>query len=90
VEERYPVIKPIYKIGCDHRGTVEHVYIEKDSYVYEWEKLFLIKTDDGRLINISIGTSGYITELNVTVGDQVTGNTPLALLQDDFVISGSD
>ena len=51
---------------------------------------FLVKTEDGKLIDVSIGASGHITEINVTAGDPINRKLPLALLQDDFVITGSD
>jgi biotin carboxyl carrier protein len=84
------VIKTMHKIECLDNGTIEQVYIQENSYVYEWEKLFLLKTLDGKLIDISIGASGYISEVHVTVRDHVTKNSILAVLQDDFIISGSD
>ena len=84
------MLKPIHTIECAQDGTVEQVYVQKNSYVYEWERLFLVKTEDGKLIDVSIGASGHITEINVTAGDPINRKLPLALLQDDFVITGSD
>ncbi|MDQ7862985.1 hypothetical protein RCO48_24020 [Peribacillus frigoritolerans] len=34
------MLKPIHTIECAQDGTVEQVYVQKDSYVYEWERLF--------------------------------------------------
>ncbi|MDF0729088.1 hypothetical protein PY093_21000 [Cytobacillus sp. S13-E01] len=81
---------PIYKIDSPVDGTVEKVYVEDNSYLYEWEQLFLLKASDGRLQYITIGISGYITSLMVKEGDKVSKNTILALLKDDYIISGSD
>lgn len=83
-------MKPIYTIESLEDGVVERVLIEEDSYVYEWEDLFLIKTFGGKSIHVSVGASGHISRIHVKAGDQVTKHSLLALLQDDFVISGSD
>jgi multidrug resistance efflux pump len=71
-------------------GTVEQVLTKENDHVYEWEKLFLIKTNNGRIEEISIGISGYITSLNVKKGQMVTSTTQLATIQDDLLITGSD
>jgi hypothetical protein len=71
-------------------GTVETVLTEENDHVYEWEKLFLIKTQNGRIEEISIGISGYITSLPIKKGQEVTTQTALATIQDDLLITGSD
>jgi biotin carboxyl carrier protein len=79
-----------HKIVSPYRGSIEKVYIKKDSYVYEWEKLFLIRTLEGNLKEVSIGASGIISSLHAHEKDQVTPNKLLACLVDDLVITGSD
>jgi biotin carboxyl carrier protein len=71
-------------------GTVEKVLTEKNDHVYEWEKLFLIKESNGNMVEISVGISGYITCLNVLNGQNVNPKTPLAVIKDDLLITGSD
>jgi acetyl/propionyl-CoA carboxylase alpha subunit len=71
-------------------GTVENVLTKENNYVYEWEKLFLIKTANGSLEEISIGISGNITSLQVKIGQNVTSKTVLATILDDLQITGSD
>jgi acetyl/propionyl-CoA carboxylase alpha subunit len=71
-------------------GTVERIFTEESNHVYEWEKLFLIKTNSGALEEISIGISGFITSLNVKEGHEVDLQTVLAILQDDLLPTGSD
>ncbi|MGM7642449.1 hypothetical protein ACSU6B_24775 [Neobacillus sp. C211] len=71
-------------------GIVETVLTEENDHVYEWEKLFLIKTQNGRIEEISIGISGYITSLPIKKGQEVTTQTVLATIQDDLLITGSD
>jgi acetyl/propionyl-CoA carboxylase alpha subunit len=71
-------------------GTIETVLTEENNHVYEWEKLLLIKTHNGRIEEISIGISGYITYLPVKKGQQVNSQTVLAIIQDDMKITGSD
>ncbi|MFS0784010.1 hypothetical protein [Bacillus sp. 1P06AnD] len=81
---------PSYSIASDRDGVIEKVFIKKDAYVYEWEDLFLIKTSDDQLVNISLGVSGHITEMNVEIGNRVKRNDSLAVIQDDYLITGSD
>lgn len=71
-------------------GTVENVLTKEQNHVYEWEKLFLIKTNKGVIEEISIGISGYITSLRVKQGQKVSSETVLATIQDDLLITGSD
>lgn len=71
-------------------GTVETVLTKENNHVYEWEKLLLIKTENGKIEEISIGISGYITSLPVKKGQEVNSQTVLATIQDDLIITGSD
>jgi hypothetical protein len=71
-------------------GTVESVLTEENNHVYEWEKLFLIKTQNGRIEEISVGISGYIKSLPIKKGQVVNSQTVLATIQDDLLITGSD
>jgi biotin carboxyl carrier protein len=71
-------------------GIVEKVLTKENDYVYEWEKLFLIKASNGKFEEVSIGISGYITSLRVQKGQPISLNTELATIQDDFNITGSD
>lgn len=71
-------------------GTVETVYTEENNHVYEWEKLFLIRTQNGRMEEVSIGISGHITSLPVKEGQEVNTQTVLATIQDDLIITGSE
>ena len=71
-------------------GTVEKVLTESNDHVYEWEKLFLIKASNGKIIEISVGISGHITSLKVQKGQKITVETPLAVIKDDLLITGSD
>ncbi|MBV7506607.1 hypothetical protein KW850_15185 [Bacillus sp. sid0103] len=71
-------------------GIVETVCTEENNHVYEWEKLFLIKTEDGSIEEIAVGISGHITSLSVKKGQVVNTQTILATIQDDLLITGSD
>jgi pyruvate carboxylase len=71
-------------------GSVVSVLTEQNNHVYEWEKLFLIKTENGKIEEISVGISGYIISLPIKKGQEVTAQTLLATIQDDMLITGSD
>lgn len=82
------VIEEVVLSPCS--GTVETVFTKEENHVYEWEKLFLIKTKNGKIEEVSIGISGYITSLPVKKGQEVNSQTVLATIQDDLLITGSD
>jgi pyruvate/2-oxoglutarate dehydrogenase complex dihydrolipoamide acyltransferase (E2) component len=84
------LIKIEETIYSPYSGTVERVLTKESNHVYEWEKLFLIKTNSGALEEVSIGISGFITSLNVKEGHEVDSQTVLAILQDDLLPTGSD
>ncbi|WP_079526129.1 hypothetical protein [Halobacillus hunanensis] len=69
---------------------MEEILIQKNDYVYEWEKLFLVRNHDGLLEEIRIGTSGLIASLEVLENQEVNTNTVLAMVEDDLNITGSD
>ncbi|NRD78300.1 hypothetical protein HPT25_13085 [Bacillus sp. BRMEA1] len=81
------VEEPIYS-PC--AGTVERVYIKENTHVYEWEKLLLIKGNNGSVEEVAIGVSGHIKSLHVNVGEMVGPQTVLAVIKDDLLITGSD
>jgi acetyl/propionyl-CoA carboxylase alpha subunit len=78
------------KIFSPCSGSLESVLTEQNNHVYEWEKLFLIKTENGKIEEITVGISGYITSLPIKKGQEVTAQTLLATIQDDMLITGSD
>ncbi|MCM3600846.1 hypothetical protein M3175_08895 [Robertmurraya korlensis] len=71
-------------------GTIERVLTGESNHVYEWEKLFVIKKNNGSTEEICIGISGHITSLYVKEGEVVNPLTVLATIQDDLIITGSD
>lgn len=71
-------------------GTIEKVLTGESNHVYEWEKLFVIKKNNGSKEEICIGISGHITSLYVKEGEVVNPLTVLATIQDDLIITGSD
>ncbi|WP_163528858.1 hypothetical protein [Halobacillus ihumii] len=71
-------------------GKIEEILIQKNDYVYEWEKLFFVRNHDGLLEEIRIGTSGLIASLEVLENQEVNTNTILATVKDDLNITGSD
>lgn len=39
----------IEEIYSSYEGKVEEIFINESSYVYEWEKLLMIRKNDGEL-----------------------------------------
>jgi glutamine cyclotransferase len=59
-------------------------------HVYEWEQLFLIKTDAGLVETIQTGVSGEIESLEaVQEGDNVIPGMVLAYIKEDLYVTGS-
>lgn len=71
-------------------GTIEKVLTGESNHVYEWEKLFVIKTNTGSTEEISVGISGHILSLHVKEGEFVQPSTKLVTIQDDLIITGCD
>ncbi|NSL51898.1 hypothetical protein [Calidifontibacillus erzurumensis] len=78
-----PVISPCY-------GIVEEVLIDTTSRIYEWEQLFKIREEDGKVTTLSVGLSGEVYTLQVKVGDSVFPGKVLAVVKQDLVPAGSD
>lgn len=71
------------------KGFVEKSFVRPSAYVYEWETLFFISAGTEQK-EISLGASGWIEDLFVKEGDEIDEHTPLAVLKEDFEISGCD
>ncbi|MGG7622272.1 hypothetical protein [Bacillus coreaensis] len=71
-------------------GKVEEVAIEVHSRIYEWEKLFTIRTENGHLETVSVGLSGEIISIEVKAGDSIIPGMVLAFIKDDLIPTGSD
>ncbi|KAB7707141.1 hypothetical protein F9802_09030 [Bacillus aerolatus] len=78
-----PIYSPCY-------GKVENILVNKSSYIYAWEKLFLIRDKNGSVNEIRVGMSGVITSLEVKENQDVTPNTVLVKIQEDLFATGSD
>jgi biotin carboxyl carrier protein len=77
------VLSPCY-------GRVKRISIQNESRVYEWETLFVIKTEGGTEKAIQTGLSGEVESLEVQEGDQVIPGMVLAYIKEDLFVTGSD
>ncbi|MGX6446032.1 hypothetical protein ACWM35_22750 [Neobacillus sp. K501] len=77
------VLSPCY-------GTVERVSIKNETRIYEWEPLFQIKNENGKVEMIQTGLSGEVESLEVQEGDQVIPGMVLAFIKEDLFVTGSD
>ncbi|HDR7735950.1 hypothetical protein CN553_23815 [Bacillus cereus] len=80
----------IEEIYSSYEGKVEEIFINEFSYVYEWEKLLMIRKNDGELKKIAVGISGNIRLVNVEVGQEISADTLLVKLEDDLLITGCE
>lgn len=71
-------------------GKIEEVAIEVHSRIYEWEKLFTIRKEDGHLETVSVGLSGEVISIEVKTGDCIIPGMVLAFIKDDLITTGSD
>jgi acetyl/propionyl-CoA carboxylase alpha subunit len=81
------VIEAIYSPCC---GKIETLFVNRDSYVYEWEKLMLIHTTDNDLVEVRAGVSGHVVSLEVIEKQSITNETLLIKVKDDLLITGSE
>lgn len=78
------------EIYSSYEGKVEEIFVKESSYVYEWEKLMMIRKNNGELEKIAVGISGNIRLVNVVVGQQIHTGTLLVRLEDDLLITGCE
>ncbi|TCJ79612.1 UNVERIFIED_ORG: hypothetical protein EDC93_107153 [Bacillus cereus] len=78
------------EIYSSYEGKVEEIFVKESSYVYEWEKLMMIRKNNGELEKVAIGISGNIRLVNVVVGQQINTDTLLVKLKDDLLITGCE
>lgn len=71
-------------------GKVQNISIQEESRIYEWEPLFVIKTDGGGIETIHTDLSGKVESLEVQVGDNVIPGMVLAYIKEDLFVTGSD
>ncbi|MGG0720909.1 hypothetical protein [Bacillus mycoides] len=80
----------IEEIYSSCTGIVEEIFINESSYVYEWEKLMMIRKNNGELEKVAVGISGNIRLVNVEVGQNIDADTLLVKLEDDLLITGCE
>ncbi|HHK5615289.1 TPA: hypothetical protein ACQUNC_004189 [Bacillus paranthracis] len=78
------------EICSAYEGKVEEIFVNESSYVYEWEKLMMIRKTNGELEKVAVGISGNIRLVNVVVGQQIYTGTLLVRLEDDLLITGCE
>ncbi|NHM33554.1 biotin/lipoyl-binding protein [Neobacillus terrae] len=71
-------------------GKVDEVSIKNSERIYEWERLFIIKTDSGTIEMIQTSLSGVVESIEVQEGDHVIPGMVLAYIKEDLVVTGSD
>lgn len=81
------MIEAIYSPCC---GKIQTLYVSKDSYVYEWEKLIVIDTPDNNKVEVRAGVSGHVVSMEVTKEQNVTKETLLIKVRDDMIITGCE
>ncbi|PEC22752.1 hypothetical protein [Bacillus cereus] len=80
----------IEEVYSSYEGKIEEIFVNESSYVYEWEKLMMIRKNDGELEKIAVGISGNIRLINVEVGQKINTDTLLVTLEDDLLITGCE
>ncbi|MEH7106435.1 MULTISPECIES: biotin/lipoyl-binding protein [Bacillaceae] len=71
-------------------GKIEKISIERDARIYEWETLFVIKSEEGHEEVVQTGVSGEVESLEVQEGDYVIPGMVLAYIKEDLFVTGSD
>ncbi|HGH7182735.1 hypothetical protein DXB51_22625 [Bacillus cereus] len=80
----------IEEIYSSYEGKIEEIFVNESSYVYEWEKLMMIRKNNGELEKVAVGISGNIRLVNVKIGQEINGDTLLVTLEDDLLITGCE
>ncbi|MDE5413269.1 hypothetical protein [Alkalihalobacterium chitinilyticum] len=77
-------------VTSESNGVVEEVLINEGEYVYEWEPLFLIKSQNGNLKKVELGVSGKINSIRVIPGEKILSDMTLAVVEEDDLPRGCD
>jgi len=80
----------IEEVYSSYEGKIEEIFVNESSYVYEWEKLMMVRKNNGELEKVAVGISGNIRLVNVVAGQQINTNTLLVTLEDDLLITGCE
>ncbi|MDT3493335.1 hypothetical protein NLU03_02530 [Bacillus toyonensis] len=80
----------IEEVYSSYEGKIEEIFVNESSYVYEWEKLMMIRKNNGELQKVAVGISGNIRLVNVEVGQKINTDTLLVKLEDDLLITGCE
>ncbi|MGX5678333.1 hypothetical protein [Bacillus toyonensis] len=80
----------IEEVYSSYEGKVEEIFVNESSYVYEWEKLMMVRKNNGELEKVAVGISGNIRLVNVEVGQKINTDTLLVKLEDDLLITGCE
>ncbi|UOQ92404.1 hypothetical protein MUO14_18340 [Halobacillus shinanisalinarum] len=77
-------------ITSPYHGIIEEICIQSNSRIYEWESLFIVRTDEDTIKTVATGMSGSVHSLEVKIGEEVIPGMVLAYIEEDLVVSGSD
>ncbi|MGH1286233.1 hypothetical protein [Bacillus toyonensis] len=80
----------IEEVYSSYEGKIEEIFVNESSYVYEWEKLMMIRKNNGELEKVAVGISGNIRLVNVEVGQKINTDTLLVKIEDDLLITGCE
>jgi acetyl/propionyl-CoA carboxylase alpha subunit len=77
------IISPCY-------GEVKEVLINKGAYVHDWEQLFLIQVEGGKMGTVSMGIRGWVETLKVQKGDKVIPGMVLVCIKEDVSVPATE
>ncbi|EJR53080.1 hypothetical protein IIO_06097 [Bacillus cereus VD115] len=80
----------IEEVYSSYEGKIEEIFVNESSYVYEWEKLMMVRKNNDELEKVAVGISGNIRLVNVEVGQKINTDTLLVKLEDDLLITGCE
>ncbi|HDR7892139.1 TPA: hypothetical protein QCY29_004581 [Bacillus toyonensis] len=80
----------IEEVYSSYEGKIEEIFVNESSYVYEWEKLMMVRKNNGELEKVAVGISGNIRLVNVEVGQKINTDTLLVKLENDLLITGCE
>ncbi|MGE5704162.1 MAG: biotin/lipoyl-containing protein [Clostridia bacterium] len=73
-----------FEVVSNCTGIIEHVMKKESGYVYEREPLCVVRTQEGKLVEITSQFSGYLKSVKAALGQKVTPETVLVRLEEKF------
>ncbi|AZU59974.1 MULTISPECIES: hypothetical protein [Bacillaceae] len=83
-------MKMVQQLQCPFSGIVQKINISINDYIYDWETLFYVRKEDGKIEGFQQSSGGKVIDFCVNEGDQITKNMIIGSIELDNSPQASD